>query len=86
MKSKEKILNKMCKNIKNPSDLALETAAKAWCTPETRSIVMNKKLAFAFAEIIDQIWSRPWLGNATTKELLTEISARVDLDYKTVDK
>jgi predicted transcriptional regulator len=46
---------------------------------------MSPPLAEAFAEILDEIWSQPWLGNATTKQLLEEIEARVDLDYKTVD-
>jgi hypothetical protein len=70
---------------KKLSTLSIEKAAQAWCTPETSSIEMNEKLAYAFAEILDEIWSKPWLGNATTKELLDEIAARVDLDYKTVE-
>ena len=46
---------------------------------------MNARLAEAFAEILDEIWNQPWLGNATTGELLDEIRARVDTDYKTTD-
>ena len=45
---------------------------------------MDADLAEAFAEILDDIWSRPWLGNATTGQLLDEVKARVDCDYKTV--
>lgn len=35
----------------------------------------------------DEIWSQPWLGNATTKELLDELTARAEVGgyatYKT---
>ena len=79
--------------------LSLEKAAQAWCTPETGSIVMNEKLAIAFAQILDEIWGKPWLGNATTSEILDELDARninakkytaklrkiMDLNYKTVE-
>lgn len=44
---------------------------------------MDSALAMAFARKLDEIWNKPWLGNATTKELLDEIAARVDLNYKT---
>lgn len=47
---------------------------------------MDAELAEAFAEILDEIWSRPWLGNATTGEMLDEIKARVDCEYRTVGK
>lgn len=67
------------------SELAIQKAAQAWCKPITSNKVMDVELAYAFAEILDEIWSKPWLGNATTKELLNEISARIDLDYKTVN-
>lgn len=74
-----------------------EKAAQAWCKPSTHSIEMIPELAEAFAEIIEEIWSHPWMGNATTRELLAEISARFEtgvcyhdtnkspLDYRTVD-
>ena len=76
----------MKNKTKNPSELSLQKAASAWCQPNTSSIEMNTELATAFAEIIDEIWSKPWLGNATTKELLEEIGARCgDLSYKTVE-
>jgi len=71
------------------SKLALEKSAQAWCTPETKKIIMNPVLAKAFAGILDEVWSKPWLGNATTAELLTEVMARCELngtlDYRTVD-
>lgn len=65
------------------SELARQKAAQAWTKPETEEIEMNPALAEAFAEILDDVWSKPWLGNATTKELLEEIEARVDLNYRT---
>ena len=68
--------------------LAREEAAKAWGTPKTEGIVMIPALAEAFAEILQNIWSKPWLGNATNKELLEELSVRIEihgpgLDYST---
>ena len=67
------------------SDLARQKAAQAWCTPETSAIEMDTRLAEAFAAILEDIWSKPWLGNATTGELLEEVKARVPLGYRTVD-
>ena len=72
--------------VKKLSDLCLEKAAQAWCRPQTKSKEMDGDLARAFADILEEVWSKPWLGNATTKELLDEIAARVDLNYKTVDQ
>jgi hypothetical protein len=72
-----------------PTTLALERAAQVWCTPATENIVFNGSLANAFADILDEIWSKPWLGNATTGELLDELRARAktdgSIDYKTVN-
>ena len=69
------------------SKLAREKAAQAWCKPTTGKIDMDPILAEAFAEILDEIWSQPWLGNATTRELLGELTARLEisdlLDYRT---
>lgn len=69
------------------TQLAREKAAQAWGKPTTKDIVMNTALAEAFAEILDEIWSQPWLGNATTRELLQELTARLEtsdlLDYRT---
>lgn len=59
-------------------------AAQAWCTAANSSKTFDPELAEAFAEILEEIWARPWLGNATTGQLLDELRARVDCDYKTV--
>ena len=72
---------------KEPSDLCLQTATKAWTQPKTSNKEMDSDLAYEFAKIIDSIWSKPWLGNATNKELLDELETRInihwDLYYKT---
>lgn len=39
---------------KQPSELALQKAAGAWCQPETSSKIMDVELATAFAEILDK--------------------------------
>lgn len=69
------------------SSLAKEKAAQAWCTPETAKIAMDPRLAEAFASILDEVWSKPWLGNATTAELIDELRARCEMNgtlgYKT---
>ena len=72
------------KTIK-PSSLALQKAAQSWCGEKTSNKEMDSDLATEFAKIIDEIWSKPWLGNATTKELLDEVGARTDLEYRSVD-
>ena len=64
------------------SELARARAAQAWCEQETEDIVMIPELAEAFAKILDDVWTKPWLGNATTKELLEEIQTRIELDGK----
>ena len=70
--------------------LAREKAAQAWCKETTKHKEMDAELAEAFAEILDEIWSQPWLGNATTGELLEELKARAEIHgysgYKTVGK
>jgi len=70
------------------SKLALSRAAQAWGKPKTKKKVMDVQLCEAFAEILDDVWSKSWLGNATTRELLEEIKARIEvsgeLDYRTV--
>ncbi len=65
------------------SKLSIEKAAQVWCRPECSHIEMDVVLAGAFAEVLDEIWTKPWLGNATTGEMLNEIAARVDVNYKT---
>jgi hypothetical protein len=66
-----------------PTNLSMEKAAHVWCKNTTSHKVMDVDLTIAFAEILDEIWSQAWLGNATTGELLDEIKARVNCDYKT---
>jgi len=60
--------------------LATEKAAQAWCTPETESITMDVELAKAFANILEDILSKPQLGNATTGELIAELRGRCEVD------
>ena len=67
------------------TELAIQKAAQAWCRESTKHIEMDVDLAEAFADILDEIWSKPWLGNATTGEMLDEIKCRVDTKYRTVD-
>jgi hypothetical protein len=71
------------------TELSLQKAAQAWCKPETEQKEMDTDLAAAFAEILDEIWSQPWIGNATTQELLDELYARTLCpecrNYKTAD-
>ena len=71
-----------------PSNLAIEKAAQVWCKPSCSDKVMDTVLATAFAEVLDEIWNQPWLGNATCRELLDELSTRIEihgpgLGYKT---
>lgn len=63
---------------------AREKASQAWCTEETKFIEMNPALLEAFARILVVNSYAPHLGCATTGQMLREIAARVDLDYKTL--
>lgn len=63
---------------------ARQVAAQAWCFPETANKVMDTDLAEAFARLLVREMYQPRLGCATTRELLNEISARSNLDYKTI--
>ena len=69
--------------------LSLERAAQVWCKPSVSHKVFDADLAEAFAEVLDEIWSKPWLGNATTAELIDELRTRCELNgtlsYRTVD-
>lgn len=53
--------------------------AEAWQKPNTEKIEFIPELAEAFGEILDEIWSKPWLGNATCEELLEELSVRIEV-------
>lgn len=74
---------------KEPSVESRQRVAQAWCQETTKHLIMIPELAEEFARILDDIWSQPWLGNATTKELLTELQARAEIhdyaNYRTVD-
>ena len=48
------------------SELARQRAAQAWCESDTEGIIIIPELAFAFADIIDEIWSKPWQSCAGT--------------------
>jgi len=71
------------------TELARSRAAQAWCKPTTEHLVMQPELAEVFAELLDEIWSQAWLGNATTAELLSELQTRAEIhgyaNYKTVN-
>ena len=75
------------KVMERPSISALQRAAQAWCSPVASEVVMDERLATAFAYILDHEWSKANLGNATTGELLNELRARCEvngtLNYKT---
>ena len=68
---------------------AREKAAQAWCGERTRFKEMDGDLCEEFAKILDAETRKPLLGNATTRELIGEIAARIDvlgeLDYKTTE-
>lgn len=69
------------------TQFARKKAAQAWCKEKTKHLTMQPELAEAFADILDEIWQKAWLGNATTGKLLAELQARAELggyiDYKT---
>lgn len=64
------------------TELSRREATRAWRKETTKNKIMDVELAEAFAEILDEVWSKPWLGNATTDELLTEIRVRIEMDGK----
>lgn len=69
--------------------LARQKVGEAWTKPMTHHLEFDSVLAEAFAEILEEVWSKPWLGNATTAELLTELQTRAEIhgyaNYRTVD-
>jgi hypothetical protein len=76
-------------SIDTQMSLCRELAGRAWCTKETTNIEMDVILAEAFAQILhEEIYKKCHLGVATTRELLAELTARIEidgqLDYKTV--
>jgi hypothetical protein len=74
------------------SEAALQRVGIAWTTKANEKTTMDVNLATTFADIVDEIWAevaKPNLGCATTRELLAEITARIEidgnLDYRTID-
>ncbi len=72
--------------------------ARGWCAPTTENRVMDAELALAITNEVWNLLNPPNLGCATTRELLAEITARIEiggwdhtqvgvsaLDYRTVD-
>ena len=47
---------------------------------------LDKELVNKFAEILMPFMYEPHLGCATTGELIEELKARSDLEYKTIDR
>lgn len=64
--------------LKSPSEFGLKLAREILDLPAG-----NKMEAIALK--MDELTSQPWLGNATTGQLLDEVKARVNCDYRTVD-
>ena len=81
-RDKDDVLPRIVEADKMP--FARELAAQAWCKEKTKDKTMDTDLAEAFAEILVIEMYDPHLGCATTEELLDEIKARVDLNYKTI--
>ena len=67
------------------SGLARERAAQAWCQHSTEKLEMIPELAEAFAEILDEVWDKPWLGNATNLQLIEELHIRHQLGHSAPD-
>ena len=65
---------------------AREEAAKAWCCPTTAALEMNPTLAEVFSRILVKHMYEPHMGCATTGELIDEIKARSNLNYRTIDE
>ena len=72
------------KELERRMVFAKQKATQAWCTEETKFIEMNPALLEEFAKILVIDTYLPHLGCATTRELLREIEARVDLEYSTI--
>jgi hypothetical protein len=72
--------------------------ARGWCAPATENKVMDAELAMAITDEVWNLLNPPNLGCATTRQLLEELTARIEvggfdpssigksaLDYRTVD-
>ena len=73
----------------DPSELALKVADECWLGPDTKHLLQDRAVTLAFARLLDEVWDQPWLGNATTGQLIDELRARCEfhktLNYRTVD-
>lgn len=63
---------------------ARQEAAKAWCGEKTKDKTMDADLAEELAKILIDHMYAPHLGCATTGEIIEELKARSNLEYKTV--
>lgn len=63
---------------------ARKEAAKAWGVEKTKDKTMDPELAEEFAKILVEHMYAPHLGCATTGEIIEELKARSNLEYKTV--
>ena len=61
-----------------------QEAARAWCEPTTAHKMMDPELCEEFARILRKHSYAPRLGCATTGELIREIMARINMEYRTV--
>lgn len=70
------------------SGLALQLALQACYRRYGNDSAPDDALVIEIARVIQEVMSRPWLGMATTGELLTELRVRAEvggyLEYKTV--
>jgi hypothetical protein len=82
------------------ADSIMDWRPEGWKNPHrydlleepTEEVLIEKGLHFAYeagaSAMLEAIWGKPWLGNATTAELIDELRARCKvngtLNYKTV--
>jgi hypothetical protein len=59
----------------------IAAVAQGWCTPENAHKVVDPDLAMAIIEKVMELDSEPMLGLATTRQLLRELEARIEVDY-----
>lgn len=61
---------------------ARQKAAQAWCGETTKGKTMDVELAEEFARILVIPMFEPKLGCATTRDLIEEVEARIEMDGK----
>jgi len=78
--------------MKTRHDAIVAAVAQGWTTDKNKSKEMDVALAMAIVANVERVLAldqQPQLGCATTRELLAELSARVEisgnLDYRTID-